>query len=463
MSALLVSFVSLGPGDAALRTERAARRLDEADVVVGADDVADAEQLIALARAGKRVVRAVAGEALESPEALALARAVAGAGVAIEVVPGVGARAAAAAFAGVVGRAVRVDARDVAGAVAGENGEAPVTLVAAAGTPSQRVVVTRAARAAEEARALGEGALIVAFGVPDEALRWFERRPLFGKRVLVTRAREQAGSMAALLREEGAEPLVVPTIEIHPPSDPGPLARALADLRAGRYDWVAFTSANGVDRTWEALSAAGGDARAFGAARIAAIGPATARALERRGLVADVVAKEFRGEGLATEMLDALRQTAAEGRGGAARETRVLLARAAQARDVLPRALREAGCTVDVVAAYGTRAPPAEARSALERELNAGRVDVVTFTSSSTVDNLCDWLGARAQALLAGACIACIGPVTADTARARGLRVDVLADEYTVPGLVRALGLALARGGPATGGRRSLEPGAGNL
>jgi uroporphyrinogen III methyltransferase/synthase len=219
---------------------------------------------------------------------------------------------------------------------------------------------------------------------------------------------------------------------------------------------VAFTSANGVERAWEALSAAGGDARTFGAARLAAIGPATARALERHGLVADVIAKEFRGEGLATEMLQALEL------GGAA-APRVLLARAAQARDALPRALREAGCEVDVVAAYETRPPPPEARAALQRELEGGRVDVVTFTSSSTVDNLCDWLGAGAPALLAGSCVACIGPVTAETARARGLRVNVLAAEYTVPGLVRALAEALTRGNPPSGGRRSLEPGPGNL
>ncbi len=429
----LVSFVSLGPGDPALRTARAVRRLEEADVIVGDEEGAGAERLIALAQRGKHVVRAMAGEALESPETVALARAVAGAGVAIEVVPGVGARGAAAAFAGVLGRAVRVGAADVASAVAGEGKDVPVTLVAAAGTPAQRVMVTTAGEAAVQARALGPGAIVVAFGRPDDALRWFEKRPLFGKRVLVTRAREQAGGTAALLRERGAEPLVVPTIEIHPPSDPQPLARAIAELRAGRYGWVAFTSANGVERTWEALVAAGADARAFGGARLAAIGPATARALERRGLVPDVVAKEFRGEGLAAEMLAALHGA------GAAEPKRVLLARAARARDALPQALRDAGCEVDVVAAYETRSPPPEALAALQRELEAERVDVVTFTSSSTVDHLCDWLGARAAALLAGPRIACIGPVTAETARARGLRVDVMAGEYTVPGLVRAL------------------------
>jgi uroporphyrinogen III methyltransferase/synthase len=319
-----------------------------------------------------------------------------------------------------------------------------VVLIADAGAPSQRLVATTAGEAAARAAKLGAGedALIVAFGAPDEALRWFERRPLFGKRVLVTRAREQAGSTAALLRDRGAEPLVVPTIEIRAPSDPGPLARALEDLRAGRYAWVAFTSANGVERTWEALAAGGGDARAFGAARLGAIGPATARALEKRGLRPDVVAKEFRGEGLAEEMRRAL--------GGA--RARVLLARAARARDALPEALREAGCEVDVVAAYETHPPPPEAVDELRRELAGGRVDAVMFTSSSTVEHLCDLLGAHAGALLARPLVACIGPVTAETARARGLRVHVTAPaaEYTVQGLVDAL-------------EASLEPEAGNL
>jgi len=325
----------------------------------------------------------------------------------------------------------------VIAAVAGEPPKSPITLIVGAGPPSQRVVTSTAREAPDRARALGSDAVVVAFGVPDESLRWFERRPLFGQRVLVTRAREQAGGTAALLREYGAEPVVVPTIEIRPPTDRQPLDRALGDLRIGRYAWVAFTSANGVERTWEALSAAGGDARAFGAARLAAIGPATARALEGHGLRADVMAKEFRGEGLAVEMIEALR---ARPPGG---PPRVLLARAARARDALPDALRAAGCAVDVVAAYETRPPSQDLLAGLLRELRhepgSRRVDAVTFTSSSTVEHLCDWLGTGAPGLLAGVRVACIGPVTADAARSRGLRVDLTAAEYTVPGLVRAL------------------------
>lgn len=428
-----VCFVGLGPGDPAFLTERARERLAAADVVVR-DGEAPAGALVALAREGKRVVRATAGDALESPSVAAEARAVVEAGLAIEVVPGVGARSSAAAFGGVLGRAVRVSPGEVGGAVAGEAPGAPVTLLAAAGMPLQRVLVTTAAEAPARAAALGAGPLVVAFGAPDEALRWFGRRPLAGKRVLVTRAREQAAGAAELLREHGAEPLVVPTIEIHPPADRAPLEQALRELRAGAYAWVAFTSANGVDRTWDALVAAGADARAFGAARLAAIGPATARALERRGLRADVTAREFRGEGLAEAMLAAL-----PGRPAGAPPPRVLLARAAQARDVLPDMLRAAGCAVDVVPAYETHAPAPDTVTELARELEAGRVDAVVFTSSSTVQNLCDLLGSEAARLLAGPRIASIGPVTTATARERGLRVDVTAAEYTVPGLVRAL------------------------
>jgi uroporphyrinogen III methyltransferase/synthase len=426
----LVSFVGLGPGDPRLYSERAIERVAQAEAVVQAAD-ATADELIALGRQAKRVVRTVPGDPLESARVVAEVLAVAGAGVPVEIVPGIGIASAAATFAGVLGRSVCVPSAGVGEAVSGVAGDAPVTIITDVGHPSQRVVVTTAREAAANARGLGHATVVLVFGSPDPRLRWFERRPLFGKRVLVTRAREQAGSAATLLREQGAEPLVLPTIEIHAPSDREPLARALVDLRAGAYEWVAFTSANGVDRTWDALVETGADARAFGAARLAAIGPATARALERHGLRPDVVAKEFRGEQLAQEILAALRS------GPLA--PRVLLARAARARDVLPEALRAAGCRVDVVAAYETLPPPRDRVETLATELQGKRVDAVMFTSSSTVDNFCDLLGDRAIGLLGGVRVASIGPVTSETARARGVPVDVSAREYTVSGLVEAL------------------------
>jgi uroporphyrinogen III methyltransferase / synthase len=435
-----VSFVSLGPGEPALRTVRAAARLSEADVVVTAMEIPEGsagERLIALARVGKHVARAVEGDTTASVPVLREVLAVAAAGIPFEIVPGVGARSAGAAYAGLVGRARRAQAGEVAREVAGEPGEAVVTLVADAGLPSQRVVITTAAEAVAQAHAMSPGpyGLVVSLGAPTDTLRWYERQPLFGKRVLVTRAREQAGSAEVLLSEAGAEPVVVPTIVIGPPDDPAPLARAVADLRAGQYAWVAFTSANGVERTWGGLVAAGGDARAFGAARLAAIGPATAAALEQHGLRADVQAREYKGEGLAEEMLRAMGPVKDAGAG----RDRVLVARAAKARQVLPDALKAAGWKVDVVAAYQTRPPDRASLDRLVGELEAGRIDVVTFTSSSTVDNLCDLLGDGAVRLLSRPRVASIGPVTTETARARGLRVDVTASEYTLPGLVYAL------------------------
>jgi uroporphyrinogen III methyltransferase/synthase len=255
---------------------------------------------------------------------------------------------------------------------------------------------------------------------------------LSGKRVLVTRAKEQASGTADVLRERGAEPVLFPTIEIHSPSDPAPLAAALRRLPTGVYAWVVFTSANGVHMTWSFLQAMGGDARAFGGARIAAVGPATAKALRAHGLQADVIAQELRGEGLADALLQAgLRSGPAH--------PRALLPRAAKARDVLPNTLRAAGWEVDVVVAYENLPPAPEKRAELLRELDARRIDAVVLTSSSTVENLCDLLGPSAPQRLAGVRIASIGPLTTETARERGLRVDVTATQSTVRGLVQAL------------------------
>lgn len=435
----IVTFVGLGPGDALLRVERARQRLADADVVID-DERAPVAKLIELAREGKRVVRTVLGDPFESARCAAEALEVARAGIDIEVVPAIGASAAAAAFAGVTSRAVLIAAADLP-SVLGPVGDAPVTLVLHPSLPTQSVVVTTAAGAAEVAQPLGDAKVLLAFGVPNEALRWFERLPLFGKRVLVTRAREQSASAAALLRDQGADVALVPTIEIRDPIDPEPVSCALRDLRAGAYGWVVFTSANGVERTWNALVALGADARAFGAAKLAAIGPATAHALESHGLRADVIAKEFVGESLAREILGVFQSqsSGAVVEDGAPAPPRVLLARAAKARDVVPETLRGAGSRVDVVAVYETHPPPRETVEMLARELEHGRIDVATFTSSSTVENFCDLLGPRAVGLLERVRVASIGPITTETARARGIRVDVVAREFTLPGLVQAL------------------------
>jgi uroporphyrinogen III methyltransferase/synthase len=255
---------------------------------------------------------------------------------------------------------------------------------------------------------------------------------LAGKRILVTRAEGQSDEAAALLRARGAEPVIVPAIAIGPPDDEGPAERAIAHLAT--YDWIAFTSVNGVDRTWELVVRSGKDAHAFGKARLAAVGPATAAALARHGLTAHVTAKELRGEGLAREMLSAMH--------GAAR---VLLLRAQVARDALPDALRAAGSIVDIAAVYATRAPADLADTLPPMFAGPGRVDAVLFSSSSTVRHVCDALGPDAVSLLARVTVATIGPVTRETARSLGVRVDAEASPYTMPAAIEALEASLAR------------------
>jgi uroporphyrinogen III methyltransferase / synthase len=315
----------------------------------------------------------------------------------------------------------------------GRSSVEPVTIIEAVSLPTQRVIETTLGQVPLLPRSkMARVVLVVGERVtPMKELAWLEKQPLFGRRVLVTRAREQAGTASALLRERGADPVLVATIEIHPPSDPSPMIDAASSI-GDRYDWVVLTSANGVERLWAEIRRQGKDARVFGRAKIAVIGPGTAAALERCGLSADVVAKEHKGEGLVAELLPAI--TAA----GAAK-TRVLVARAEVARDVIPDSLRAAGCDVDVVAVYKTRAPPRPLLEAVAALLDAGEIDVVTFTSSSTVEHLCDALEARAASLLARTCVASIGPVTTETAKKRGLRVDVTASEHTVLGLIAAL------------------------
>jgi uroporphyrinogen III methyltransferase/synthase len=244
---------------------------------------------------------------------------------------------------------------------------------------------------------------------------WLEKLPLFGKRVVVTRTREQASELAHRLRRGGAAPIEVPTIAVIEPDDGGEALRAAArDL--GAYDWVALTSPNGAKRLVAELR----DARAFATAKIATIGPGTARVLRDHNLVADLVPDRYVAEGL----LEAFPDPPAEG-------GRVLLPRAADARDVLPDGLRSAGWRVDVVSAY--RTVPAEidddARAAI------AEADIVTFTSSSTVQHFVDLVGIDAVPPV----VACIGPITAATARELGLTVAIEATEHTIAGLVAAL------------------------
>lgn len=200
---------------------------------------------------------------------------------------------------------------------------------------------------------------------------------------------------------------------------------AIASL--SQYTWLGFTSPNGVTAFFSRLKAAGKDARQLAGVKVAVIGPETAAALERQGIVADVVPAEFRAEAVVAALA---------GRVGP--QDRVLIARAEQAREVLPAELTRLGATVDVVTAYRTVTGDADGE-AVGKLLAAGEIDVVTFTSSSTVTNLLALLGKQGRELLAGVKIACIGPITADTCRELGLRPDIVAEKYTIQGLTESI------------------------
>jgi uroporphyrinogen III methyltransferase/synthase len=260
-----------------------------------------------------------------------------------------------------------------------------------------------------------------------DEIRWFDTRPLHGARIVVTRARSQASELAARLRALGADVIEAPAIRIEP-MDAAPLRAALA--RLGDYQWVVFTSQNAVELAWDALRAAGHDARAFAGARVGAVGPATAQALLAHGLAVDVMPERFVAEGL----VDALR--AREDVRGA----RVLFAKAEGARDVLPAALREMGVYRTVPDPEGA----ALARAALER----GEVDVITFTSGSTVRFFVDAVGPD---LARRARVVTMGPITSAAAREAGLTVDREAEEARLESLVAAVGAAVV--GQGTGGR----------
>jgi uroporphyrinogen III methyltransferase/synthase len=253
-------------------------------------------------------------------------------------------------------------------------------------------------------------------------LGWFESRPLFGRTVVITRAREQASGLRALLEHLGAEIIELPAIEIVPRDFTVP---PLAD-----YAWLAFTSANGVDAFFDrGLAPSGLDTRALGHLRVAAIGPGTARALDRRGIRADVVPERF----VAESLLDEFPRTAVG--------ERVLLARAEQARDVLPEGLAERGYAVDVLPVYATvTATPDPDDLARVRE---GKFDAVTFTASSTVTNFCDLVGPLPDP---PPVVVSIGPITTQTARERGVSVTAEADPHTIAALVDTLLRELASG-----------------
>ena len=482
---MTVYLVGAGPGDSGLMSARSLELIASADVVVydrlipataldGArpdaellyagkegggpsvsqDDISG--WLVEHGRAGKSVVRLKGGDPFVFGRGGEEAEALRAADVDFEIVPGITAGVAAPAYAG-----IPVTHRDAASAVAfvtghedptklesaldwaaladfpgtlvvymgvrqlpgiterliagGRPGTEPAALVQRGTLPDQRAVAATLETIADVGREAGIKAPAIAVFGPVAALgsglEWYRRPPLTGRRIAVTRARAQASGLAARLRALGASVVETPAIKIVPLDGPAP--------ELGEYDLVCLTSPNGVRLLFDRLAAAGRDARAFAGATVAAIGPGTARALAERGITADVVPEKFIAEGL----IEALRDVPVQ---------RVLIARAAEARDVLPDALRERGAQVDVVALYET-----VAEELSEAELAAvATADYVTFTSSSTVRFFLDAAGDDLQERTR---LVSIGPVTSETLRERGLEPHVEAARHDIDGLVDAL------------------------
>ncbi len=261
-----------------------------------------------------------------------------------------------------------------------------------------------------------------------DKLGWFEKRPLLGKGIVVTRAREQASDSAALLAELGADVVQFPTIEITPLADYGNVRSAIGKL--AEYGLAIFTSVNGVRHFWDQLRALGRDSRALAGLKIAAIGPATAEALKARGIIPDFVPEKYVAEGVAQGLLNLY--------GGNMAGLRVLLPRAREARDVLPEALAAAGAVVDALPVYETR-PSGQRKDEVLAKFEAGEIHCITFGSSSTVTNFLSLIPADTLKKYPAVKFACIGPITAATLEKAGLPCHIQPADFTIPALAREL------------------------
>jgi uroporphyrinogen III methyltransferase/synthase len=314
--------------------------------------------------------------------------------------------------------------------VNGKSPHTPVALIRWGTTPHQQTVTGTLDNITERVQKAGlkAPAIIVVGEVVKlrQTLKWFEHRPLLGKKIVVTRSREQASDMVKRLSDLGAECLEFPTIKIVPPDNFGPLDDAVRHL--SDYDWIVFTSVNGVTFFFDRLFAMDKDVRALNNLRLAAIGPATASKLFEFGLKSDIIPADYRAEAV----VEAFRNEDLNGK-------KILLPRAGEARAVLPVELRKMGAVVDEVTAYITRKDQDNADE-LITQLEEKKIDLVTFTSSSTVKNFKALLPPQKfNMLLNGVKIAGIGPITADTAKKLGFSVDIIAETYTIPGLCDAV------------------------
>lgn len=496
-----VYLVGAGPGDPKLLTLRGKECLEQADVVLydylaneallqyvpaaaerlyvgrrGRGHYRDQSEinrlLIDHARAGKRVVRLKGGDPFVFGRGGEEAEAVAAAGLPYEVVPGVTAAVAAPAYAG-----IPVTHRTLASTVTfitghedptkerssiewtrlatvhgtlvflmgmtnlpkivqclraeGKEGTTPAAVIRWGTRVSQRTVVGTLDDIAEKAAAAHmEPPTVIVIGEVVRLrtqLNWFERRPLFGKRILVTRPTSQAAEFSDVIQAYGGEAVECPTIAIVPPEDWSQLDAALA--RLDTYNWLIFTSVNGVAPFMTRLLDRQRDVRALAGLTICCIGPRTAEALSAYGLRADVIPEQYQAEGI-------LESLAGRRLGGA----KVLIPRALVARELLPEQLRAQGAEVDVVPVYRTILP-AVATDRLVGQLEAGELDIISFTSSSTVRNFVGLFPSKEDMLrrVGEVTVACIGPITAATAKDAGLTVHVMAQENTIPALAEAI------------------------
>jgi len=308
----------------------------------------------------------------------------------------------------------------------GARRDLPVALIRWATTERQETLIGTLENIAQRIAEAEFGAPAVAVFGDAVALRkdlnWYERRPLSGKRIVVTRTRNQAGALTSQLRALGADVFELPTIRIEPPTDLREFAELVQD--AHQYDWIVFTSSNGVDAFFQIFYKLYDDAREIGAAKIAAIGPATAQRVRDFHLHVDLQPEEFVAESIVREFQ----------KQGGVENLRILLARAEKARDVLPRELSKLGAIVDEAYAYRTVLETRDVTGARRRLLEEG-ADLITFTSSSTVEN---FLALRLP-WPKGMQIASIGPVTSKTATDHGLKIDIEARRHDIEGLVEAI------------------------
>ena len=494
-----VYLVGAGPGEPKLITLKGIECLQRADVVIydllinvkllehcpahtkkiyGGKMIGEQEQrqaeiddlMIRHAKTGKTVVRLKGGDPFifgrGGEEALTLVEA----GIDFEVVPGITSAIAAPAYAGiplthrsysssvafVTGHSAALQAdsairweqlatgvdtlvilmgvghlREIAACLIqhGRSPDTPISLVHWGTTPQQKTLEGTLADIAQKSEVVNfrnPAAIVVGdVNVLREQLRWFDQKPLFGRRIIVTRARAQASDFAECLESYGAEVIQFPTIETQPIPDNAALGRAIAQLST--YNWVIFTSVNAVEYFYRHLRENSKDTRSFGNARICAVGQKTVAALDQIGIRADYVPSQYRGAILATEL---------EGVKG----QKILLPRASIAADDLPNGLRDRGAIVDAIPIYETIKAGAEGREALEADLHNGRIDMVTFTSSSTVTNFLEMFGSHpSAALLDQVHIAVIGPSTTATAEAKGLTVDIVAKQASVESLAEEI------------------------